>query len=143
MMTMYISPYRRLARMRQAMDRMIEEPYADETPVEREMLLALDVQANDEGYNITALVPGLDADDLDLEILKNTVTIRGQFKSTELENVKYLMNELPSGNFSRSIMLPTDVDASKVEANIKNGVLSLYVPKAEEDKPKSIKVKVV
>ena len=143
MMTMYISPYRHLSSLRQAMDRMLEESYTDASPAEREMLLALDVQANDEGYTITALVPGLDADDLDLEILKNTVTIRGQFKSTEQEDSKYLMSELPSGSFSRSITLPTDVDASKVEANIKNGVLSLYVPKAEEDKPKSIKVKIV
>jgi HSP20 family protein len=143
MMTMYISPYRRLARMRQAMDRMLEEPYADESPAEREMLLALDVQANDEGYTITALVPGMDPEDLDLEILKNTVTIRGHFKSTEQEDIKYLMCELPSGNFSRSVTLPTDVDASQVEASIKNGVLSLYIPKAEEDKPKSIKVQVV
>jgi HSP20 family protein len=143
MMTMYISPYRRLANMRQAMDRMLDETYNDASPAEREMLLALDVQANEEGYTITALVPGLDADDLDLEILKNTVTIRGQFKSTEQENTKYLMSELPSGNFSRSVTLPTDIDASKVEANIKNGMLSLYVPKAEEDKPKTIKVNIV
>lgn len=143
MMTMYISPYRRLSNLRQAMDRMFDESYADATPAEREMLLALDVQANEEGYTITALVPGLDADDLDLEILKNTVTIRGEFKSTEQEDAKYLMSELPSGKFSRSITLPTDVDATKVEANIKNGLLSLYVAKAEEDKPKSIKVKVV
>jgi HSP20 family protein len=96
MMTMYISPYRRMANLRQAMDRMLEESYADAPTAEREMLLALDIQANEEGYMITALVPGLDAEDLDLEILKNTVTIRGQFSSTEQEDSKYLMSELPS-----------------------------------------------
>lgn len=140
-MTMYISPYRRLANLRRAMDRMIDESYEEASPSEREMLLALDVQADDEGYTITALVPGLEADDLDLEVLNQTVTIRGQFNSTQKEDVKYLMCELPAGNFSRSITLPTEVNAAKAEANIKNGVLKLYVPKAEEHKPKAIKVK--
>jgi HSP20 family protein len=73
--------------------------------------------------------------------LNQTVSIRGQFKSTETEDVKYLMCELPAGNFSRSITLPTEVDATKAEANIKNGMLKLFIPKAEEHKPKSIKVK--
>src|SRR3989304_10634885 len=121
-MTMYITPYRRLATLRHAMDRLFEESLV-ETPDEREMLLALDVQSNDEGYDITGLVPGLETDELELEILNNTVTIRGEFKSTRIEDSKYLLCELPHGRFSRSITLPTAVDAGKVEASIKNGVL--------------------
>jgi HSP20 family protein len=72
--------------------------------------------------------------------LNNTVTIRGEFKSGEEEQDKYLVCELPNGRFSRVITLPTAADASKVEASIRNGVLFLHIPKAEADRPKSIKV---
>ena len=146
-MTLYISPYRRLASLRQAMDRMFEEEF-ENAPGEREMTLALDVLAEDEAYTVRALVPGLEADDLDIEILNNTVTIRGEFKGQNggnagenaSENVKFLMNELPSGRFARVITLPTALDPAKVEANLKNGVLVLRVPKAEAHRPKAIKV---
>jgi HSP20 family protein len=138
MMTMYISPYRRMANLRRAMDRLFEENLAE--PTEHDMLLALDVHANDDDYTISALVPGLSADDLNLEVLNNTVTIRGEFKSPEEKDTDYLMRELPAGRFSRVITLPTALDAAKAEANIKDGVLILRVPKAEAHRPKTIKV---
>ena len=138
-MTLYISPSRRLASLRQAMNRMFEEEF-ENAPSEREMMLALDVVAEDEAYTVRALVPGLEADDLDIEILNNTVAIRGEFKAQEGENEKFLMNELPSGRFARVITLPTALDPAKAEAIIKNGVLSLRVPKAEAHRPKAIKV---
>jgi HSP20 family protein len=140
-MTFYVSPYRRMAAMRHAMNRMFDDTMVDQTPSEREMLLAVDVQAGDDSYDITALVPGMDAEELDIEVLNNTVTIRGEFKSGSEDQAKYLVCELPSGRFSRVISLPTATDASKVEAVIKNGVLSLHIPKAEADRPKAIKVK--
>lgn len=140
-MTYYITPYRRLNALRHAMDRMFEDTLAETTAPERELTLAVDVQGADESYTITALVPSLTADDLDIEVLNNTVTIRGEFKSCAQENSKYLLCELPSGNFSRVIALPTAVDAAKIEANIKDGVLTLNVPKAEAHRPKAIKVK--
>jgi HSP20 family protein len=141
-MTIYISPYRRMNAMRQAMNQMFEETLRDSSPTEREMLLAVDVQGDDEGYTITALVPGLEAEDLNIEVLNNTISLRGEFKSTEQEDVKYLTCELPAGRFSRVITLPTALDPSKTEASLKNGVLSLRVPKAEAHRPKSIKVNV-
>ncbi len=140
-MTYFISPYRRMTSLRQAMERMMEDAMAEAPQNEREMLLAVDVLSSDEGYEITALVPGLQAEDLSIEILNNTVTVRGEFKSSAQENTKYMLCELPSGNFSRVISLPTAVDAGKVDANIKNGVLKLYLPKTEAHRPKAIKVK--
>ena len=139
-MTFYVTPYRRMAAMRHAMNHWLNDSMVDRTAMEREMLLAVDVQTADEAYNITALVPGLEADDLDIEVLENTVTIRGEFKSAEEDHAEYLVSELPCGRFSRVITLPTAADANKVEASIKNGVLSLHIPKAESDRPKSIKV---
>ncbi len=139
-MTYYVTPYRRMVAMRNAMNHWFEDAMTDNTPSEREMLLAVDVKTADEAYDITALVPGLQPEDVDIEVLNNTVTIRGEFKDGADEQAKDLMCELPSGRFSRVISLPTEMDASKVEASIKNGVLSLHIPKAEAARPKSIKV---
>jgi HSP20 family protein len=140
-MTFYVAPYRRMAAMRHAMNHWYNESMADYEPREREMLLAVDVEAGDEAYDITALVPGLEAEDLEIEVLNDTVTIRGEFKSGSDDQKKYLLSELPCGRFSRVVSLPTAADAEHVEATIKNGVLSLRIPKAEEDRPKAIKVK--
>jgi HSP20 family protein len=140
-MTFYVAPYRRMAAMRHAMNHWFDASIADRQPTEREMLLAVDVEAGDEAYDITALVPGLEAEDLDIEVLNNTVTIRGEFTSSDEDQTKYLVSELPCGRFSRVITLPTAADAEHVEATIKNGVLLLHIPKAEEDRPKAIKVK--
>ena len=139
-MTFYISPYRRMATLRNMMNRMFEESL-DETPNgEREFMLAVDVKAEDEAYDIVALVPGLEPEDVNIEIINNTVTLRGEFKSVSDEDGKSLVNELPAGRFRRVITLPVALDSSKTEASIKNGVLHLRVPKAEAHRPKSIKV---
>ena len=139
-MTFYMFPSRRLANMRQAMDRMMEEGLAETSQDSREMQLAVDIQTNDEAYLITAFVPGLSAEEVDIEILNNTVTLRGEFKSTGKEEAKYLLCELPAGSFIRTITLPTSLDSAKTEASIKDGLLTLSIPKAEAHRPKSIKV---
>ena len=139
-MTFYIAPYRRMAAMRHAMNHWYNESISANETSQREMLLAVDVEASDDAYNITALVPGLEAEDLEIEVLNNTVTIRGEFKSDSEDHSKYLQSEFPCGCFSRVITLPTTTDAEHVEASIKNGVLSLRIPKAEADRPKAIKV---
>src|SRR3990172_3311612 len=100
-MTVYISPYRRMSTMRDAMNRMFEDTIAEAAPKEREMLLAVDVQSDEDAYVVTALVPGLDADDLSIEVMNNTVSLRGEFKSTEIEDAKYLVSELTAGRFNR------------------------------------------
>jgi HSP20 family protein len=142
-MTIYISnPYRRMNALRQAMDRMLEESFTQSTPDTRDLTLAVDVATDDEGYTIRAFVPGLKADELEIEVLNNTVSIRGEFKEANLEKAKYLTHELPSGSFSRIVTLPTTLDAGKAEATFNNGLLMLKVPKAEVHRPKAIKVSV-
>ena len=140
MMTLYVSPYRRVARMRNAMDRMVEENFPPTEVNEREMVLAVDVKSDDEAYLISALVPGVEADDVNVEILNNTVTIRGEFKSEQTEDDKYLLSELPVGRFSRVITLPVALDPTKAEASLRNGLFTLRLPKAEAHRPKLIKI---
>jgi HSP20 family protein len=140
MMTLYVSPYRRVARMREAMDRMMEENFPAAEVNEREMVLAVDVKSEDEAYLISALVPGVEAEEINVEILNNTVTIRGEFKSQQNEEDKYLLCELPTGRFSRVITLPVALDPTKAEATLRNGLFTLRVPKAEAHRPKLIKI---
>ncbi len=134
-MTYYLTPYRRMAAIRRAMNDWYDHSWA-----ERELPLAVDVRSGEEAYEVTAFVPGLEADKLDIEVLNDVVTIRGEFPGYDGAEAEHVLSELPSGKFSRMITLPTVADAEHVEASIKNGVLSLHIPKAEIDRPKAIKV---
>lgn len=126
-MTLYIQPYpfRRVAR------RFSEQP--------QQRSLGVNIREEDEAYILSALVPGLKAEDLNIQILEDVVSIEGEYKA---EEVKFLLNELPSGSFRRTLRLPNEVDAEKVEAKITDGVLTLTLPKAESARPKKIKVAV-
>lgn len=139
-MTIYLTPYRQMATVRKAMERLMEENMPEMQSAEREFRLAVDVKADDDGYELRALVPGLEADDLNIEIINNTVTLRGEFKGGGEEDSHYLTSELPVGRFHRVLTLPVALDAAKAEASLKNGVLQLYIPKAESHRPRSIKV---
>ncbi|HCC78606.1 MAG: hypothetical protein A2X25_09830 [Chloroflexi bacterium GWB2_49_20] len=99
--------------------------------------LAVNINSTDDEFVLSALVPGLKAEDLNIQILEDVVTIEGEYKQDDSE---YLMRELPHGSFRRSLRLPSPVDAKKVEARIEEGVLTLRLPKAESAKPRIIKV---
>ena len=105
----------------------------------RDLSLAVYVREEDDAYILSALVPGLKADDLNIQVLEDVVTIAGEFKDDESQ---YLMRELPYGSFSRTLRLPVTLDAAKAEAKITDGVLTLRLAKAESALPKTIKVAV-
>ncbi len=105
----------------------------------RDFTLAVDVREEADEYVVSALVPGLKADDLNIQVLDGVVTIEGEFKDIESE---FLMRELPHGSFSRTLRMPVSLQADKVAANIEDGVLTLRLPKAESARPKTIKVAV-
>ena len=103
--------------------------------------LPLNVVANGDDYVITAAVPGLKADDLHLEVLGDTVTLSGELPAPELgENDRWLLRERRTGQFQRTITLPTEVDGAQAQASVEHGVLTVRLPQAEAAKPKSIKV---
>jgi HSP20 family protein len=99
--------------------------------------LPVDVRDDNDAFVVTAFVPGLTAEALNIEVLENTVSVEGEYKTEEQE---YLLSELPSGTFRRTLRLPTELDANKAEAKIENGVLTLHLPKAESARPRVIKV---
>ncbi len=103
--------------------------------------LPLNVVLSGDEYVITAAVPGLKAEDLHLEVLGDTVTLRGELPAPEVgEQDQWLLRERRSGKFVRTLTLPTEVEGAKTEATVEQGVLTVRLPKAEAAKPKSIKV---
>ncbi len=104
----------------------------------RERILAVNVRDESEAYVLTALVPGLKAEDLTIHVLEDVVSIEG--KMPENGDSDYLLQELPSGSFRRELRLPAPLNAEKVEARIAEGILTIRLPKAESARPHSIKV---
>jgi len=103
---------------------------------------ALNVWASEDGAIVTAELPGIDSEDIDISIVGDTLTLSGDRKPDELEeDVRYHRRERGVGRFSRSIQLPFNVDKEAVEATFDKGVLRIQAPRIEEDKPKKITVK--
>ena len=99
--------------------------------------LPVDIRDDGETYTLTAFVPGLKAEDLNIQIIEDAVSIEGKFGNQEGE---YLLSDLPGGKFRRTLRLPTVLDAEKTEASIENGILTLRVPRSETARPKNIPV---
>jgi HSP20 family protein len=103
---------------------------------------AIDVAEEDEVIVIRAEVPGCKADDIDISVHGNTLTISGEKKLQEEKKEKgYYHMESTYGSFRRELNLPADVDAGKIDAVCKDGVLSITLPKAATAKAIKIKVK--
>jgi HSP20 family protein len=103
----------------------------------------INVEENDDGYEVTAELPGMTKDDIDIDLKGELLTIRGEKKIAEEKKEKnYHVCERVYGKFARTIRLPEHIDRGKIDAEYKDGVLKLNIPKIEEVKPKEIKVKV-
>ena len=124
-MTFYLHPYPYRQMARRALQN-------------RERSLDIDIREEDEAYILSALVPGLTAEDLNIQVLEDVVRIQGEYKTDEKE---YLVRELPNGSFTRTLRLPVVIDAEHVEARIADGVLTLTLPKAESARPRRISIK--
>jgi HSP20 family protein len=97
----------------------------------------------EEGDNlfVEAELPGVSREDLEISAAGNELTLRGRRSAPQDENLTYHRQERGFGEFTRVITLPAEVDANKVEASLKDGVLLLTLPKAEAAKARKIKVK--
>lgn len=137
-MSLYLAhPYGRMMANRRMMHRMMNDEWP-ETPAR--VAFPIDVKDGEEAYEIFALLPGVSAEDLNIQIVNDTVTIQGEIKVDSDENESYIIRERPAGRFMRALRLPETVDSAKVDASLKDGVLTLYIPKAEEARPKTIKI---
>lgn len=139
-------PFRELSTLRSELDRFFDEPVFNAPRLwpgnGDEATLALDISENEDEFTVTASVPGVAPEEIEITLSDNVLTIKGETKTEkEVEETRYHLRERRWGSFYRSITLPLAVEADKVEAVNENGVLTLHLPKAEAIKPKKISVK--
>jgi len=102
----------------------------------------IDISENETGFEVRAEVPGIDRKDIDITLSEGLLTIKGEKKfENEEKNERYHRRESSYGSFSRSFQLSSDVENDGIEANYKDGVLRITLPKAEAAAPKKIEVK--
>ena len=138
------SPFRDMHSMRQVMDRLFDDEYrpfrwlagGPDGPA-----LPLDVTTDADRLTIEAALPGISPDDVDITVEDNTVTISGRTADErKAEEGSYVLQEIRRGSFSRSVTLPTGLEPDKASATFENGILRLEIPKAEQLKPRQIKI---
>ncbi len=130
-------------RLRRDMDRLFEVTFPRLQRNRRTGFPAINVWTKDsEGIVVTAELPGVSPEDVDISVTADTLTISGKRQSEEAsEGVKYHRQERTFGEFSRTFQLPYSVNRDKVEATVRNGVLHMTLPRADVEKPKQISVK--
>ncbi|MDP3052699.1 MAG: Hsp20/alpha crystallin family protein [bacterium] len=120
-----------------------EEFLNEELSEEAEGSLLVDVYQTDDEISVRSAVAGILPDDLEINITTESVTIRGKReKEIVVEEKNYFYQECFWGTFSRSIILPQEIDPERSTATVKNGILTIRMPKIERQKAKKIKVKI-
>lgn len=134
------NPTRDFLRVQNEMDRLMDSFF--NVPNRSEWGLAVNVTENEEAFVVSAAMPGVAPDDIDVTLEDNVLHIKAETKQEEQkEGETYHVRECRYGVFSRSLRLPTAVNADAIEANYENGILKVTLPKAEEVKPKRIEIK--
>ena len=139
-------PFSELMSLGQAMDKLFEDSFVRPSralaALGEASVPALDIYQTPNEAVVKATLPGLKPEDVRIDITGETVTIKGETKAEqEIKREDYLYQERRYGSFSRSVVLPGGLETDKAEAMMEDGVLTLTIPKAEEVKPKAIKVK--
>ena len=140
-----LTPGTELNRLRREIDRLFEEPFgflSRGTSFFEGWTPAVDIYEDKDKYTIKAELPGMNKEDIEVSLDGDTLTISGERKQEEEKKEKEgYRSERFFGRFQRSVTLPAAVQADKLEATYKDGVLTVTAPKSEEAKPKQIPVK--
>src|SRR4051812_43296766 len=142
------SPFSELVTLRQAMDRLFDDTvfrpltaYSNQGDLAR---LPLDVRTTPDALHVEAALPGIAPEDVDITVENGTLTIRAEDRTERTGDEKgWVVREISRGSVMRSIALPTGLEADKAEATFEHGVLKLRIPKAEQVKPKQIRISTV
>lgn len=141
-------PLSEMVTLRQAMDRLFEDSFV--SPLTWRTIggggdtvaAPIDVHETPDEIVVTASLPGMTPDDVDITMTGQTLTLKGEFKSDqEEERGQYLYRERRFGSFNRTLQLPVRVEGDRAEASFEHGVLTLRIPKAEDVKPRQIQIK--
>ena len=138
------SPFGELMTLRQAMDRLFDDDVRPSRWLSGGLdgpALPLDVTTTTDSLTIEAALPGIRPEDVDITVEDNTVTISGRTaEERKAEEGSYVVQEIRRGSFSRSVALPNGLEPDKANATFENGILRLEIPRAEQLKPRQIKI---
>ena len=138
-----LSPWSALRDLEGQFNRVFGELTRDTDYFERGWTPAVDLKETEEAYTLEADLPGLKKEDIELSVVDNLVTLKGERKQEEeVKDEGYHRIERQYGSFQRSLEIPGGFNADKITAEFKEGVLHVTLPKREEAKPKHIEVKV-
>ncbi len=139
------SPFGELLSLRQAMDRLFEDSFVRSGPwggaTTESLSLPVDVSTSPDELTVQTTLPGIRPDDVEITVENGTLTIRGESTSERRDGEgEYLVQEIRRGTFSRAIALPNGLEPDKAVATFDNGLLTLRIPRAEQVKPRQIRI---
>jgi len=139
-------PLNEMVSLRSAMDRLFEDSFV--SPLSwrtisggETMAPAIDVHETADELVVSAALPGIKAEDVEITMTGQTLSLRGEFKADQqVKQEQYLYRERRFGSFSRTLQLPVRVQGDQARADFTDGVLTLTIPKADEVKPRQIRI---
>lgn len=138
----YHSPWREAQRLRREMNRLLTGMPTGSGWRAAPAFPAMNVWTNEDNAIVSAELPGVDKETLDISVEGDTLTLRGNCPAADVEEgATYHRRERGCGSFGRTVQLPFAVETDGVEATLEQGVLRIVLPRAEEDKPKKISIK--
>ena len=140
------NPFSEMISLRQAMDRLFEDSVVKTagytSDFTEKFAPRVDIYQTQDAVKVKAVLPELNSDDINVDSSENTLTIKGEFKNEEeAKEGDYLYQERRYGSFCRSFTLPNGIQTDKADAIMEDGILTINIPKAEEAKPRTIKIK--
>jgi len=141
MMIRYWNPIEEADAIRHQLDRLFEGIVDPDMTVSVNWSPAIDVWDNGDALVLKAFLPGVHADDLDIQVTRNSLSLSGQRHQDQLpEGTKHLYSDIRYGRFHRATKLPVEVQNTKVNAAFEQGILTLTLPKVEPEQNKVVKV---
>jgi HSP20 family protein len=143
MLARMMNDFAPLARLQNEVNRLFENVFEDSPALRGYAAGYPGVNLWEEGDTayVECELPGVGMDDLEIYVTGNELTLNGQRKIAAPENASWHRRERATGRFSRTLTLPWEIDAAKVEAKLRDGVLTVSLPKCESCKPKKVKVR--
>lgn len=140
------NPATEIEPLRRQMDRLFDEITGYDrglTSTQTPWQPAIELRDNGDALSLRAAVPGMEAQDLDVDVSRNAVTIRGEHRQEEENQDKgFFRSEFQYGKFERVVDLPIAVNNEQAEGKFENGILNLYLPKLEQEKNSSVRVNI-
>ena len=137
-------PAREMMTLREAMDRLFDDAFTSPLSLSGNnwSVPAVDMYQTDNEIVVKAALPGIKAEEVQINITGDVLSLKGEVKQNEeVKEKAYHIREQRWGTFERTLVLPSNVVADKAKADFENGILTITLPKAEEAKPKTITIK--